>query len=219
MCSRFSFVASQEDIENQFGIDPDKPLRTSYNIGATQHAHIITNENPNRLQYVTWGLIPSFSDNGRNTGRLINARKENISGQTSFRIPIRKKRCLVLADSFYEWRSEGGKKIPYRIKLKSDKLMAIAGIWDEWNDGGYGLRSFTIITTEANQEMSSIYSRMPVILSTKEAQEKWLGEMDIAQTLDMLRTPPNDTLYMYRISSKINDLSFNNVLLHQNLAQ
>jgi len=96
MCSRFSFVATQEEIESKFDITLQNPLRTSYNIGPTQHAYIITNDNQNRLQYVTWGLIPSWSETGRNTGRLINARKENIGGQTSFRIPIRKKRCFLL---------------------------------------------------------------------------------------------------------------------------
>lgn len=217
MCSRFSFVATQEEIENRFGVTLQNQLRTSYNIGPTQHAYIISNDQQNKLQYLTWGLIPSWSETGRNTGRLINARKENIGGQTSFRIPIRKKRCLVLADSFYEWRQDGINTIPYRVKLKSGELMVMAGIWDEWNGGQYGLKSFSIITTDANQEMKEISSRMPVLLLTGEVQKKWLSEMDITQTVDMLQTPPNDTLYMYRVSKKINDLNFNNVLLHKNL--
>ncbi len=217
MCSRFSFVATQEEIESKFGVSLQNPLRTSYNIGPTQHAYIITNDKQNSLQYVTWGLIPSWSETGRNTGRLINARKENIGGQTSFRIPIRKKRCLVLADSFYEWRQDGINKIPYRVKLKSGELMVMAGIWDEWSDGQYGLKSFSIITTDANQEMKEIFSRMPVLLLTPESQKQWLSEMSITQTVDMLQTPPNDTLYMYRVSKRINELSYNNVLLHKNL--
>lgn len=217
MCSRFSLVTTQEDIENKFGVTLQNQLRTSYNIGPTQHSYIITNDNQNRLQYVTWGLIPSWSETGRNNGRLINARKENIGGQTSFRIPIRKKRCLVLADSFYEWRQDGINKIPYRIKLKSGELMVMAGIWDEWSDGKYGLKSFSIITTDANQEMKEVFSRMPVLLLTPESQKQWLSEMDITQTCDMLQTPPNDILYMYRVSKKINELNYNNVLLHKNL--
>ncbi len=118
MCTRFSFVALKEVIENQFNLEIRNNLRNSYNIAPTHHANIITNENPERIQYLTWGLIPYTSRDGRNDGKLINARKEGIAGSSSFRMPIRKRRCLVLADSYYVWKKIDEEIKPYRVILE-----------------------------------------------------------------------------------------------------
>jgi len=119
MCGRFSFSTSKEKIQQQFGdIEVGTNLRMNFNVAPTQHTYIVTNDSPNRLQYVTWGLIPHWSNDGKNTGKLINARAEGIATKPSFRLPIRKRRCWVLADSFYEWRKGADAKIPYRLLLK-----------------------------------------------------------------------------------------------------
>lgn len=215
MCSRFSFVTSKEEVEEKFNLEISNQLRLSYNISPTQHAYIITNDSKQRVQYVTWGLIPSWSKDGRNTGRLINARRENISSQTSFRIPIRRRRCLVLADSFYEWKKEGLNKAPYRIQLKEGTLLVMAGVWDEWYKGDYVIKSFSIITTQANQEMKEVYDRMPVIFQDQEDWNKWLSDIDLGEVLSMLNPIANDTLDIYRISDKINSPINNSIDIHR----
>lgn len=215
MCNRFSFIASKEDVEDKFNVSINNNFRPNYNIAPTQHAYVITNENRERLQYLTWGLIPSWSRDGRNTGKLINARKETISTQTSFRMPIRQRRCLVLADSFYEWKREGTEKIPYRIKMKEQEVMVMAGIWDEWYKDDYALRSFSIVTTPANEEMKEIYDRMPVILKTEEQQKKWLDQINLDTILKMLDPLPNDSLEFYKISRMIDSTIPNTIDLHR----
>lgn len=216
MCGRFSFVASKEKIQKQFNeIDTGNNLRVNYNIAPTQHAYVVTNESPNRLQYVTWGLIPYWSKDGKNTGKLINARMEGVASKPSFRLPIRKRRCWVLVDSFYEWRREGKRKIPYRIFLKDQSIMVLAGIWDVWYQGNYAVKSFSIITAPPNREMSAIHNRMPVILTSGEQQSQWLDNLALEDVQALLSTAPDDTLEMYRTSERVNSVRNNGPALHE----
>ena len=175
---------------------------------------MVTNDQPERLQHIVWGLVPQWSNYGKNNGRLINARREGIEGKPSFRVPIRKRRCLVPADSFYEWRRENNRKIPYRIFQKNGDLLMFAGVWDVWYDGDYGLKTFSIITTPPNFEMASLHSRMPVILQTREEQETWLQTDDLSEVLALLRTPPDGTLDMYRVSELVNSVGNDTPELH-----
>ena len=219
MCGRFSFVASQEKIQHQLGLDFETGanLRINFNIAPTQHAYVITNEKPRALQYLTWGLIPSWSNDGKNIGQLINARSEGIETKPSFRVPIRKNRCLVLADSFYEWKQQGGEKVPYRILLRNGDLMLMAGIWHVWYKGDYAIRSFSIITCPPNQEMTGIHNRMPVIFDRISDQQKWLSDLSLDEVLPMLHTPENGILDMYKVSSKVNSVKNNSPDLHQRI--
>lgn len=218
MCGRYSFSVSAERIKQQFPeVETGEKVRTSYNIAPTQHAYVITDNHPKRLQYLTWGLIPHWSRDGKNTGKLINARREGISGKPSFRIPIRSKRCIVLADSIYEWRRIGANKVPYRIFMKNGELMEIAGIWDIWQDGEYPVKSFSIITTEPNAEMSGVHSRMPVIFENKIDRERWLQKIPLPEIMDLMKTPSDDILKMYRVSEKVNSVTNNYSELHQEL--
>ena len=216
MCGRFSFVASKEKIETQFGeIEIGNNLRYNFNIAPTQHAYVITNDSPNRLQYVTWGLIPYWSRDGENKGKLINARMEGISTKPSFRLPIRKRRCLILADSFYEWKVTSNGKVPYRILLRNGALMAFAGIWDTWMKGDYAVKSFSIITSPSNLEMGQISSRMPIIFDNPKTQEAWLKSQELADVINMLKTPQDNILRIHRISEKVNSIKNNSPELHQ----
>lgn len=215
MCGRFSLATSKEKLQQQLPfIEVAETLRVSYNIAPTQHAYTVLNDQPERLQYIAWGLVPHWSNDGKNTGRLINARREGIETKPSFRIPIRKRRCLVLADSFYEWRREGVHKIPYRIFLENGDLMVFAGIWDVWYSGDYGLKTFSIITADANQEVSGIHNRMPVLLTSREDQKKWLKTEDLDEVLTLLQTPPDGILNMYRVSELVNSSVNNSPELH-----
>ena len=216
MCGRFSFTVSKEKIEQQLGpIEIGSNLRKSYNIAPTQHAYVITNDNPNRLQYITWGLIPHWSKDGENGGKLINARMEGISAKPSFRLPIRNRRCIVIADSFYEWRKEAGRKVPYRISSQDGRLLLMAGIWDTWSKGNYTLKSFSIITAPPNLEMERIHNRMPVLFFDKAQRERWLSDLSLTESLEMLQTPPSDILRIYRVSEKVNSVKNNSEDLHK----
>lgn len=215
MCGRFSLAISKEKLQQELPfIEPVNNLHQSYNIAPTQPAYVVANDLPNRLQSMVWGLVPNWSNDGRNTGRLINARREGIEGKPSFRVPIRKQRCLVPADSFYEWRREGTQKIPYRIFTKSGNLLVLAGVWDIWQGEGNELKTFSIITTTPNFEMAGIHNRMPVLLQTKEQQEIWLQSDNLNEIMSMLQTPIDGTLEMYRVSQLVNAVGNNSAELH-----
>ncbi len=215
MCGRFSLATSKEKLQQQLPfVETTETLRVSYNIAPTQHAYVVTDDQPERLQYLTWGLVPHWSNDGKNTGRLINARREGIETKPSFRIPIRKRRCLIPADSFYEWRREGVRKIPYRIFLENGELMLFAGIWDIWYSGDYGLKTFSIITTDANEDVSFIHNRMPVILTDPESQKRWLETDDLDEIANLMQTPPGCPIKMYRVSELVNSVVNNSPELH-----
>ena len=214
MCGRFSFSLSKEKVEQAFQIKLSQEIQPSYNIAPTHLSHIITNEHPNHLQLFHWGLIPHWTKDAKLTGKLINARSESISSKPSFRIPIRKKRCLVLADSFYEWKIYGQKKMPYRIMMQDNDLMVMAGIWDVWQQGNMLVKSFSILTTLPNKEMELVHNRMPVIFPTKELQDQWMSDIPLSEVLEMLQPISDNSLRVYRVSDKLNSVRVNIPELH-----
>lgn len=216
MCGRYSIVISVEDVEQQLNIplSIDTIIDRNYNVAPTQSGLVILNESPNELQHLIWGLVPHWSRDIKSGARLINARRESIATKPSFRIPIRQKRCLVLADSFYEWRRSGGQKMPYRIQPSNKGILVMAGIWDEWHDAQKRIRTFSIITTDPNKEMQGIHNRMPVLLLNNEEQHAWLSEQSLDDTLAMLQTPPDGVLEYYRVSQKVNAVRNNSPQLH-----
>lgn len=214
MCGRYSLAVSKIKIEEAIQVQLSNDIQLSYNIAPTHLSHIITNEHPQHLQKFHWGLVPHWLKEGKLTGKLINARSEGISSKPSFRIPIRKRRCLVLADSFYEWKPYGKKKVPYRIMMRKDELMVMAGIWDVWQQGNQMIKSFSILTTQPNKEMELIHNRMPLIFPTKELQEKWLSDISLDEVLKMMHPTEDNTLRLYRVSEKLNSVKVNSEELH-----
>ena len=214
MCGRFSFTSTKEEVEQTLDLTLGQELQKSYNIAPTQKAYVVTNEYPQRLQAYNWGLIPHWVDEAKVTGKLINARAEGISSKPSFRIPIRSKRCLVLADSFYEWKPYGGNKLPYRIMMKDDRLMVMAGIWDIWKQGDQIFKTFSILTTIPNKEMEMIHHRMPIIFSEKQQQKKWLEDIPLQEVLGMMRAIRDKSLKFYQVSDKLNSIKVNSEQLH-----
>ena len=176
------------------------------------------NEDPSRVRFLNWGLIPADSKDGINDGRLINARMETISSQPSFRMPIRTKRCLILADSYYDWNDKGLKKYPYRIVPHNKSLMVIAGIWDTWGKGEFLINSFSAITTKSNGMVQKIANRMPVVIETKEEQIRWLSDLTLKESLAMLHPPKEDFLNVYRITEKANSSKYNASDLHNEVS-
>lgn len=205
MCGRYSFVPKakqQKTLAEVVQLPAELPL--SYNIAPTHEALVIADDHPDQLQRMEWGLVPHWSADGKNSGKLINARAEGIEGKPSFRESIHRRHCLVPADSFYEWRKQGARKIPYRIFRKDEQLLFLAGIWDEWQQGGQTKRTFSIITTTPNREMADLHDRMPVIFSTPEECSRWLTPGPLEESLRLLHPPADDLLAMYRVSEKLN---------------
>lgn len=217
MCGRYSFAPKPKQRQALESIaDLPEVLQLRFNIAPTQEAYVIANDQPHQLQLMEWGLVPSWSADGKNSGKLINARAENIAEKPSFREPIHSRRCLVPADSFYEWRNgSGGKKIPYRIFLKDEHLLFMAGIWDEWRQAGKSKRSFSIITTATNQEMSELHDRMPLILPDATAQKLWLSPLPLDEVLAMLQPPEDGLLSRYRVSEQLNKAGVEGADLHK----
>ncbi|MFN0214781.1 MAG: SOS response-associated peptidase [Saprospiraceae bacterium] len=206
MCGRYSFAPKPKQrkaLENIVEVPTE--LAPRFNIAPTQSAYVIANDLPTRLQQMEWGLVPHWSTDGKNSGKLINARAEGIAEKPSFRDPIQTKRCLVPADSFYEWRKvSGGRKIPYRIFLENEDLLFLAGIWDEWKQAGEIKRTFSIITTTPNREMSDLHNRMPVLLPDAKTQRLWLSPLPLDKVLSLLHPPKDGFLSRYRVSENLN---------------
>lgn len=218
MCGRFSFVIDKPKIKKALpNLKVESDLRTSFNIAPTQQAYVITNDEPNNLQTMLWGLVPIWAKEGKPTGALINARIETILEKPSFQEPFLHHRCLVPADSFYEWRNVGGSKKPFRIRGNEGDLLFFAGIHSVWKNM---LKTFAIITTEPNAEMKQIHTRMPVILRTEAEQAAWLAnETSEESLLYMCQTPPDGFLQMYRVSEKVNSVKHDSADLHDAVSE
>lgn len=140
---------------------------------------------------------------------------EGIESKPSFRVPLRRRRCLVLADSFYEWRKEGKQKVPFRISPADDSLLVMAGIWDTWYDGDYAVKTFSIITAPPNKEVAPLHNRMPMVFHSAELWERWLDELEVDEVLELLQPPPDGILAKYQVSTKVNNVRNNGPDLHE----
>jgi putative SOS response-associated peptidase YedK len=210
MCGRFSLVADPDDLHEAF---PwlNIPLTAAvprYNIAPTQPVAVIPNDGKNQLDYFIWGLIPSWAKDPTIGNRMINARAETLSEKPSFRTAFRRRRCLIPADGFFEWKALPGKKAkaPMYVCMKSGDPFAFAGLWESWNSpDGSTIQSCAIITTEPNSLMKEIHNRMPVILPAS-VYDQWLepGEVD-ARRLEALLLPyPAEEMTAYAVSTLVN---------------
>lgn len=213
MCGRFTLHVSPEEIAEHFGVEAPERLADRYNIAPTQPVGIVRLDRSGlerEWQLVHWGLIPSWSKDPNVGSRMINARGETVAEKPSFRAAFRRRRCLVPADGFYEWKRTGSSKQPYFIYLKSDAPFAFAGLWEIWTGpDGSELESCTIITTEPNELMADLHDRMPVILSPDDYAE-WLGtgKDSTAKELEQIRhlIRPLDAKLMgaHPVSTRVN---------------
>ena len=210
MCGRYSLIADIGELEERFGFDGNHLNHApSYNIVPTQMALTVTNGGGRHASYMRWGLIPSWAKSASVGSRMINARAETVAERPSFRTALRRRRCLVLADGFYEWQRTGSKSRPMRIMMASGEPFAFAGLWDAWRDPkGELVRSCTIITTAANDLLSPIHDRMPVILP-REMEPLWLDHdvQDPADLGDILTPYPAGPMKVYEVSTLVNSPS------------
>lgn len=178
MCGRFAFYSPAEATAAHFGVSGSLDVKPRYNIAPTQYIAAIRNDEEAQAELTSfrWGLVPFWARDPSIGNRMINARAGTVAEKPSFRNAYRKRRCLILADGFYEWHTEGGVKIPYFISLASGKPFAFAGLWENWQskETGETLETTTIVTTAANDYLSQLHHRMPVVLQPDNAP-RWLG--------------------------------------------
>jgi putative SOS response-associated peptidase YedK len=167
MCGRFSLRTSGKAVADFFGLPEIPTLPARFNIAPTQPVPAVRvgPEHEGRgLALLRWGLIPAWAADLIIGNRMINARAETAATKPTFRKAFRQRRCLIVADGFYEWKKFNGRKQPYYIRLQDGQPFAFAGLWERWNRGDSPIDSCTILTTDANELVGSIHDRMPVIL-------------------------------------------------------
>lgn len=206
MCGRYSIFSPAEMLAERFGAElPAEPLPAVYNAAPTQHLPVLLNRGPRVIRLLRWGLIPNWAQEKSIGNRMINARAETLLDKPSFRDPFRLRRCLVLADGFFEWKKTGKEKLPVRFTRSDAGLFAFAGLWDSWKaPGNEIIPTFTIITTKPNTLTAAIHDRMPVILS-REEEAVWLDKNAPEEVLlDLLDAYPAEQMRAYRVSKRVN---------------
>lgn len=219
MCGRFTLIHDLQSIAKAFNATTPASLQIvpHYNIAPTQNIVTVIREKQNYLDVLRWGLIPSWAKEESIGSRMINARAETLAEKASFKRLLSSKRCLIIADGFYEWAQEPGTKAktPIYIKLKNDELFAFAGLWDSWkNPAGEQIRTCTIITTEPNELMSHIHNRMPAILAP-EAREQWLDptNRDVSILSNLLGPYPTEEMVARPVSRLVNNPKYDSAEL------
>jgi len=207
MCGRFTVTKSADELEKRFSITVDRQqFKRRYNAAPGELLPVITDQAPAALQFFKWGLVPGWAKTPPSGTSTINARIETVAEKPSFKFAYQQQRCLVPADSYFEWKSNGKQKLPYRIMLKESHLFAFAGLWERWKDPKteQELHSFCIITRAAVHKLGHIHDRMPIILS-RINEKLWLDrEMPTAELEALLQPPNENDLVYHTVSPQIN---------------
>ena len=214
MCGRFVGYRGLDELKKFFPIDHAAcEVMENYNVAPSQKILcIIQYGSENRLEKLHWGLVPFWADDISIGGRMINARAETIATKPSFRNAFRKRRCLILADGFFEWKGKKGHKQPIFIALPDNKPFAFAGLWEIWKkkDSDSGYKSCTIITTEASKSIREIHHRMPTVLKP-EVYELWLDSENnhVNQLANILKTGIITEFVSHPVSKQVNSVQNN----------
>ena len=221
MCGRYTVTSAPEAIRAIFRYDERPNFPPRYNIAPTQPIAIVRlMEGKRQFVLARWGLLPSWVKDPKTFTLLINARAESVSDKPAFRAAMKRRRCLIPADGFYEWQARGGRKQPYYVRAKSGEPLAFAGLWETWTGpNGEELDTATVITTDANRTLMHIYDRMPVIVPPA-AFDLWLDTNHVdARTAEAVLLPaPNDLLEAYPVSTAVNRTANDNPKLIEPLA-
>ncbi len=175
MCGRFTLRQSASEVRKHFDLDAVPAFEPRFNIAPTQPVLALRRmAETKEAVLLRWGLVPSWASDLSIGNRLINARAESITEKPSFRAAFQRRRCLIVADGFYEWQTVGGKKQPVHFRFRDGRLFTLAGLWEKWNGpGGPAVESCTILTTSANELVRPLHERMPVVLGP-EHRDEWL---------------------------------------------
>jgi len=211
MCGRYSITQPVEAIQHVFEVAERPNLPPRYNVAPTQDVPVVRRgeDGARRLALLRWGLIPFWAEDAGIGSRMINARAESAAHKNAFRAAFRRRRCLIVADGFYEWKkpdSKGGRKQPYRVTLTDGGPFAFAGLWERWRDPSSGetVESCTILTTDANEALAHIHPRMPVILDPA-SFETWLDpSTDPRDARALLGPCPDRHVTAHPVSTRVN---------------
>jgi putative SOS response-associated peptidase YedK len=211
MCSRFTLSKEDKELEQTYHAKVIDPFAPNYNIAPTDLAPIIRADKPDQILHYHWGIIPWHAKEKKISYSTINARTDKLLSSPLWKpLMLSAKRCIVLADGFYDWETTpDGEKLPYRFTLKNEKVMSMAGLWEGWKDPKTGelYHSFTIVTIDPNEKIGAIHDRMPVIL-TKEEEKIWLSkDVPLKDLIAICDVYPPDQLNMTRVSKKVNATS------------
>jgi putative SOS response-associated peptidase YedK len=210
VCGRFTVAVSAQILLDEFGVEPPEDLQPRYNVAPQQHVPVIGRnaEGEDRFALLRWGLVPGWAKSPRDAKSTINARAETLLDRPSFREPFLHRRCLVVADGFYEWSRTGGTKQPWLFRLANGRPFAFAGLWDSWQDEkGDRLFSCAIVTTRANGVVAPVHDRMPVILD-RDARTSWLDPATDTGTLRRMLAPIDDALLTgFTVSTTVNSVA------------
>ena len=216
MCGRSSLTKTEKELEERFkatfyseDLERYNPL-PNFNVAPTHMHPVITQDDPDALQFYRWGLIPSWAKDMKFGSRLINARIEGIEEKPSFRQAFAKRRCIVPFDGYYEWQKTSEGKIPYRIQLRNTEIFTIAGLYEHWKDpDGQLIHSFTLITKEANPTIQHLHDRQPMVL-LPEQEKLWLdNHIPSKDLIHELGDVPGEYFTWYRVSTRINKVTEN----------
>lgn len=208
MCERYSLSKSKDQLEERFQAEMLADFKPRFNIAPTQLLPVLTSESPKGFSFFYWGTTPDFGHNKPVSQKLINAQAESLHEKISFKNSLQRRRCLIPADGFYEWKKLGKKtKIPYRFALTDEALFAFAGIWEEYETvAGESHHTFLILTTPSNEVVEDVHDRMPLILN-RDQEKKWLDPYTTEAELTQMLIPyPADMMLSYTVSSLINSV-------------
>jgi putative SOS response-associated peptidase YedK len=214
MCGRFTLNQLSARLSQVFHVEPVPDLAAEYNIAPTQLvATVLQNPESEKREFkqLHWGLIPSWAKDARMGAKLINARAETAAEKPAFRSAFKHRRCLVVADGFYEWQQQQGKKQPFYFRLPDGQPFGFAGLWEKWRTPAKEeIISCTILTTAANELLQPIHERMPVILEPED-YDLWLdSQVQTPQTLQQLLRPyPASAMTAYPVSTLVNNSQYN----------
>jgi putative SOS response-associated peptidase YedK len=207
MCGRFKLSADHTRLYEEFGIGGlPADYAPRYNIAPTQPVlSIITTPGGWEAMHLRWGLIPHWAKDASGSARRINARAESLSEKPAFREAFQRRRCLILADGFYEWTEVDGRRQPVHIRRRDGRPFAFAGLWEGWRSpGGEPLHTCTIVTTTPNDVLRTVHDRMPVIL-TRRTQEIWMDTDATPDHLQALLAPYTEhELEVFPVSPLVN---------------
>ncbi|MRG28751.1 SOS response-associated peptidase [Laceyella tengchongensis] len=206
MCGRFSLSAELDQLERQFEMMLIDEVSPRYNIAPTQPILSVVLEEGARVgRHMRWGLVPGWAKDVKIGYKMINARAETLDEKPTFKGLLKRRRCLILADGFYEWKKTGNEKQPYRFQMADGKPFAFAGLWNHWNHEDKTLVSCTIITTAPNAIAKEVHDRMPAILRSED-YETWLHPdmEDLALLKSLLQPYPADEMEAYPVSTRVN---------------
>jgi putative SOS response-associated peptidase YedK len=207
MCGRFTVTADGETVVREFGLNSVPfDYRPRYNVAPMQDVLAVIHDGAQRRAgWMRWGLLPNWADDPAAGARMINARSETIDERSAFREAYERRRCVIVADGFYEWQQLGSTKIPTRIRLTGNRLFGFAGLWEKWSRrGGEPVITCTILTTSPAPSIAHVHDRMPVILDP-DACTRWLDKSADPDSLKSLLIPFDDQqLEAYPVSNLVN---------------